>query len=157
MNTELLNELSDYFADVVLCKMQSKSTWQLLSARVRIKNFDDAVRNWLSLSDEVEIGRDVDTSLLSCAESERKARLEFVAEDWSSDENNMKCVYAQLVHNTELPTWFLAYRIQIHKLLMFFTCQVDTEEVFNYQLEVKAGDPEQYSDYFLGQSMSSFE
>jgi hypothetical protein len=157
MKTELINQLSDYFADVVLCKMQSKSTWQLLSARVRIKNFDDAVRNWLSLSDEVEIGREVDISLLSCAESERKARLEFVAEDWSSDENNMKCVYAQLVQNTELPSWFLAYQIQIHELLMFFTCQVDTEEVFNYQLEVKAGDPEKYSDYFLGQSISSFE
>ena len=157
MNTELLNVLSDHFADVVLCKMQSKSTWQLLSARVRIKNFDDAHRNWLSLSDEIEIGRDVDTSLLSFAESERKVRMKFVAEDWSSDENHMKCVYAQLVQNTELPTWFLAYRIQINELQMFFTCQVDTEEVFNYQLEVKAGEPEKYIDYFIGHSMSSFE
>ena len=157
MYTELLNVLSDHFADVVLCKMQSKSTWQLLSARVRIKNFDDAHRNWLSLSDEIEIGRDVDTSLLSFAESERKVRMKFVAEDWSSDENHMKCVYAQLVQNTELPTWFLAYRIQINELQMFFTCQVDTEEVFNYQLEVKAGEPEKYIDYFLGQSMSSFQ
>ena len=157
MNTELLNGLSDHFADVVLCKMQSKSTWQLLSARVRIKNFDDAHRNWLSLSDEIEIGRDVDTSLLSFAESERKVRMKFVAEDWSSDENNMKCAYAQLVQNTELPTWVLAYRIQINELQMFFTCQVDSEEVFNYQLEVKAGEPEKYIDYFLVQSMSSFE
>ena len=157
MNTELLNGLSDHFADVVLCKMQSKSTWQVLSARVRIKNFDDAVRNWLSLSDELEMGLDVDTSLLSFAESDRKAKLEFVSEDWSSVENHMKCVYAQLVQNTELPTWFLAYRIQINELQMFFTCQVDSEEVFNYQLEVKAGEPEKYIDYFLGQSMSSFE
>jgi hypothetical protein len=157
MNTELLNVLSDHFADVVLCKMQSKSTWQLLSARVRIKNFDDAHRNWLSLSDEIEIGRDVDTSLLSFAESERKVRMKFVAEDWSSDENHMKCVYAQLVQNTELPTWFLAYRIQINELQMFFTCQVDTEEVFNYQLEVKAGEPEKYSDYFLDQAMDIVE
>ena len=157
MNTELLNGLSDHFADAVMCKMKSKSTGQLLSARVRIKNFDDAHRNWRSLSDELEMGLDVDTSLLSFAETERKVRMKFVAEDWSSDENHMKCVYAQLVQNTELPTWFLAYRIQINELQMFFTCQVDTEEVFNYQLEVKAGEPEKYIDYFLGQSMSSFE
>lgn len=157
MNADLMDELADRFADVVLKKVQSKSTGQLLSARVRIKNFQDAVSNWSVLSDEVDEGRSVDPSLLIFADSERKEKSRFVSEDWSSFENHMKCVYAQLVQNTELPTWFLAYKIQINELLMFFTCQVDTEEVFNYKLEVEAGKLEDYSDYFLNQSIGSFE
>lgn len=149
MSTESLKRLSDYFAEIVLNKIKSKSKGQLLLSKARIKIFQETLSTLNVLQDAVEQDVIVETSLLNYVDKTYFDRLESMATDWNSQEDHMKCCYAEFSLNSNNNIWMLLYRIKIKELEMLFKCEVNADEVIDYQLRIARGDCENYWDYYF--------
>ena len=149
MSTESLNRLSDYFAEIVLNKIKSKSKGQLLTSKARIKIFQETLNTLNVLQDAVEQDVKVEISLLNYVDKTYRDRLESIATDWNSQEDHMQCCYAEFSLSSNNNNWMLLYRIRINELELLFKCEVNTDEVIDYQLRVARGDCEDYWDYYF--------
>jgi hypothetical protein len=155
MSTKSLNRLSDYFAEIVHNKILSKSSAELLTTETRARKFLDTFKTQQVLKAAKAKDEILDKDILDFVEDRYEDRLELTTIGWHSEEDCMKCIFAQLLPRSTNTTWLLVYRICFEEIGMIFECQVDTEEVCNYVLKVFQGDCDDYWNYYFNRSSST--
>jgi len=149
MSTESLNRLSDHFAEIVRNKILSKSSAELMAVEDRAEKFEGIKNVHRALVDTIEQDEIVDMDLFNYVEEDYKNALVFLAKDWDSDQDQMKCIHIESTSYTKPSYWLLIYKILIGGVMLYFECQVNKYKVIKHRLIVGKGDVENYWDYYF--------
>ncbi len=151
-----IDDLSTYFADVVLNKMEMKSKGQLIAAQLRISAFEKTAVILKAVREAEEAGIVLMDSHMDAIQHAVDERFKFVAMDWDYEELHMKCFYAAIVPGSSPTNWVLVYQIQVEEVTMLFNCQVGKDGVFNYQLQLIYGQTDDLWAYYFDRTPCAF-
>ena len=149
MSTESLARLSDYFAEIVRKKILTKSSAELMAIEDRAEKFEGIKNVHRALGDAIEQDEILDMDLFNYVEEAYKNALVFLAEDWDSDQDQMKCIDIESTFYTKPSYWLLVYKISIGAVVLYFECQANKFKVIEHKLIVGKGEVENYWDYYF--------
>ena len=149
MSTESLNRLSDHFAEIVRNKILSKSSAELMAVKDRAEKFEGIKNVHRALVDTIEQDEIVDMDLFNYVEEDYKNALVFLAKDWDSELDHMKCIHIESSFYSKPSYWLLVYQISIGGVVLYFECEANKYKVFKHRLIARKGDIEDYWDYYF--------
>lgn len=121
--------LSDHMADLVKFKFDSKSKEDLkidFSLSQKVWPLQEIYESYQSLGQY-----DLVSEALANYEHAKDIQLS----RWHIDDQ-IQAHYAKLTDFKDRETWLFLYRMQLSTLNLSFTCHIDNEQAFNYQLKV---------------------
>lgn len=155
MNEKSLNYLSDFFADAVESKIKSKSQIDLIADESLAVNYARALDTDKVLHNAIDSGYLLDDELVEYVGKHAAKKRLIATTSWNMPELNLMCGYVRLFSKESENTFVLAFHITLVKMTLVFTCEANTDGVYNCTLVYDAeenSDVDDVCEYYFQQT-----
>jgi hypothetical protein len=155
MNEKSLNYLSDFFADAVESKIKSKSQIDLIVDESLAVNYARALDTDKALHNAIDSGYQLDDELVEYVGKHAAKKRLIATTSWNMPELNLMCRYVRLFPKEIETSFVLAFHVTLAKVTLIFTCEANTDGVYNYTLlydEEEDSDVDDVCEYYFQQT-----